>query len=318
MSKHLVLVTGASGFVGTALCGELIKRGYAVRAIIRESSGFDITGCEVIKIRGIEADFDWSGALKDVQTVIHLAARVHVMRDNALDPQEEFRKINVYATERLAKYSSANGIKRLIYLSSIKVNGDETATGQPFTEQSIPSPQDYYGISKNEAELSLLRVSKETGLESVILRPPLIYGVGVKGNFAQMIKVLKKGIPLPLSKTNNLRSLIYVENLVDALIICVDHPVAAGKTYLLSDGQDISTGDLLKSLNYALGRKSYLFPFPLTLLKLVGALCGKSDQIQRLLGSLQVDSSLIRRELGWKAPYKFEDGLKLTVNNFYV
>lgn len=318
MKKNLVLVTGASGFVGTVLCASLVKQGYSVRAAVRETSSFAIAKCEVVSIPSIETVFDWSRALDGVHTVIHLAARVHVMHDDALDPQEEFRKVNVYATERLAESSALNGVKRFVYVSSIKVNGEETHANQKFTDLSIPVPQDYYGVSKYESELSLQKISKETGLEIVILRPPLIYGVGVKGNFEQMINILKSGLPLPLAKTNNKRSLLYVENLVDALILCSQHPSAAGKIYLLSDGVDISTTDLLKQLSIALGRTAHLFPFPSILLKLAGALIGKKNQVQRVLGSLQVDSSKIRQELGWKAPFTIEEGLKLTVRNMGI
>src|SRR5665647_2405005 len=203
-----MLVTGASGFVGRMLCAELVRLGYPVCAILRASPNLDIAGCEVVKISGIDSDTDWTNALHGITTVIHLAARVHVMHEVAENPLEEFRKVNVAGTEHLARSAAASGVKRLVYVSSIKVNGEATDGCAKFTEADAPSPQDPYGISKWEAEQTLHRVAAETGLEVVIVRPPLIYGAGVKGNFAQMIKVLAKGIPLPLASVQNLRSLV--------------------------------------------------------------------------------------------------------------
>jgi nucleoside-diphosphate-sugar epimerase len=236
--------------------------------------------------------------------------------------------VNVAGTERLARSAAASGVKRLVYVSSIKVNGESTlstSTLSPspspacgrgeqciFTASDIPSPQDPYGVSKWEAEQVLHRVAAETGLEIVIVRPPLVYGPGVKGNFAQMLKVLAKGIPLPLASAHNLRSLIYVENLVDALLVCSTHHAAAGQTYLVSDGEDVSTPDLLRQLGNAMGRPARLFPCSPALLKLAGRLLGKADQVERLLGSLQVESGNIRRELNWKQPYSLQQGLQAT------
>ncbi|MDX8379204.1 MAG: NAD-dependent epimerase/dehydratase family protein, partial [Gallionella sp.] len=221
----------------------------------------------------------------------------------------EFRAVNVAGTACLAHAAAAAGVKRLVYVSSIKVNGEATCGDVKFTETDESSQQDPYGISKWEAEQVLHRVAAETGLEVVIVRPPLVYGAGVKGNFAQMLKVLSQGIPLPLASIDNQRSLIYVENLVDALILCGTHPDAAGQTYLVSDGEAISTPDLLRQLGAAMGHPARLLPCPQVLLRLAGRLIGKSDQIERLLGSLQVDSGKIRRELGWTPPFTMEQGL---------
>jgi len=307
-----VLVTGANGFIGRALCAELLKRKYAVRGVVRDSSNWDGNGCEVVRVTDIDATTDWTGAMRGIDTVIHLAARVHVMSDAVADPLAEFLRVNTAGTERLARSAAASGVKRLVYVSSIKVNGEATHSGNKFTEADTPSPHDPYGVSKCEAEQVLHRVAEETGLEVVIVRPTLVYGAGVKGNFAQMLRVLAKGIPLPLASVRNLRSLIYVENLVDALIVCATHPDAAGKIYLVSDGEDISTPDLLRRLGTALGRPVRLFPCPQALLKLAGQLTGKSDQVERLLGSLQVDSDKIRRELNWTPPYSLQQGLQAT------
>ena len=307
-----ILVTGANGFVGSALCATLVQHGHDVRGGVRRSDVVLNAKISRATVGEINSQTDWSAALAGVDAVIHLAARVHVMNETSIDPLEEFRRANVYGTEHLARTAAAHGVKRLIFVSSIKVNGEETIGGNSYTELDVNSPQDPYGVSKVEAEQALHRVAKETGLEVVIVRPPLVYGPGVKGNFERMLKVLSKGIPLPLASVKNLRSMIYVENLVDALRVCAIHPAAVGKTYLLSDGDDISTPDLLRQLALAMGKPARLFPFPVALLKLAGKLLGKSEEIVRLLGSLQMDSGKIRRELNWQPPYTLQQGLQAT------
>lgn len=310
-TAHRILVTGASGFVGQRLCAETIERGWQVRAVLRTPDSSH-NGVESVSVGEIDSETNWTEALREVEVVVHLAARVHVMRDDANDPLEEYRRVNVAGTEHLARSAAVSGVKRLVYVSSIKVNGEATNGGTKFTETDAHSPQDPYGISKWEAEQALYRVAAETGLEVVIVRPPLVYGPGVKGNFAQMLKVLAKGIPLPLASVRNLRSLVYVENLVDALIVCATHPAAAGQTYLVSDGEDVSTPDLLRQLGAAMGHPARLFPCPSALLKLAGRLTGKAEQVERLLGSLRVDSGKIRRELNWRPPYTLWEGLQNT------
>ena len=309
--KRRVLVTGANGFVGKALCRELQVRGYAIRAAAR-AADFQSSSADMVKIGAIDGETDWSEALRDVNIVIHLAARVHVMSDRVVDPLEEFRKVNVAGTERLARMAVAHGVKRFVYVSSIKVNGEKNVGEFGYTELDIPAPLDSYGLSKWEAEQALHRIANETGLELVIIRPPLVYGANVKGNFAQMLKVLAAGIPLPLASVHNRRSLVYVENLVDALIACAVHPAAAGQSYLVSDGEDISTPDLLRRLGAAMGSPARLFSFPPVLLKLAGRATGKSDQVERLQESLQIDSGKIRRELNWTPPYSLQQGLQAT------
>lgn len=311
MNKAL-LVTGATGFVGHTLCVEAARRGLVVTGAVRSNRVLPV-GVNAIVVNEVDGTTDWSRAVDKVDVVVHLAARVHVMCDAAAHPLDEFRRVNVAGTGHFARSAVSSGVKRLVYVSSIKVNGDETHGDSKFTETDTPDPQDPYGISKWEAEQALHRIAEETGLEVVIVRPPLVYGAGVKGNFSQMIKVLAKGIPLPLASVQNLRSLIYVGNLVDALIMCATHPAAAGQTYLVSDCEDISTSDLLHQLATAMGLPAHLFSCPLSLLKLAGHLTGKSDQVERLLGSLQVDSSRIRHELGWKPPFSLQQGLRLTV-----
>lgn len=307
-----LLVTGANGFVGGALCAALCRQGHVVRAAVRTAAYGDLQRAVIGEINDMT---DWGAALRDVDVVIHLAARVHVMQDDSADPLAEFRKVNVAGSENLARQAAQAGVKRLVYVSSIKVNGEETQGGDKFSELDAPLPQDPYGVSKWESEQALHRVALETGLEIVIVRPPLVYGAGVKGNFAQMLKVLARGFPLPLASVVNLRSLVYVGNLADALIVCATHPHATGQTYLVSDGEDISTPDLLRQLGAAMEHPARLFPCPAVLLKLAGRLTGRAEQIDRLLGSLQVDSGKIRRELGWTPPYTLSQGLQLTAKS---
>lgn len=309
-SADIFLITGANGFVGEVLCSELRASRLNVRAAVRVEN---FSGSDVVRMGAIDDKTDWTGALRDIAVVIHLAARVHVMTDKASNPLAEFRKVNVAGTENLARQAARAGVKRLVYVSSIKVNGEATDGIKKFSESDAPNPQDPYGVSKWEAEQVLHRVAAETGLEVVIVRPPLVYGAGVKGNFAQMLKVLAKGIPLPLASVENRRSLIYVGNLVDALILCATHPAAAGQTYLVSDGEDISTPELLGELGGAMGHPARLFLCPPFLLKLAGRLTGKADQIERLLGCLQIDNGKICRELGWIPTYPPRKGLELTV-----
>ena len=319
-----ILVTGANGFVGKALCEEALLRGFNTYGATRLKCKLP-AGINNVVMGNIDEFTDWQHALVDCDVVIHLAARVHVMNESSQDPLTEFRRMNVFATEQLARISAANGAKRFVYVSSIKVNGEQTYTPQSshlparaikfFNEQDIPAPQDPYGISKWEAEQTLHRVAMETGLEVVIVRPPLVYGPGVKGNFAQMISILKRGIPLPFTSVRNKRSLVYVGNLVDALLLCATHPAAPGQTYLVSDGEGLSTSDLLRKLAVAMGKSPRLFTCPTSLLRWAGRLVGKTDQMGRLLGSLQVDSSKIRRELGWMPPFSVDDGLKASVQD---
>lgn len=309
-----MMVTGANGFVGHALCTEALLRDMSVIGVIRDGAQLP-TGVQAAIVSNIDGTTDWQHALSGRDVVIHLAARVHVMRETSDNPLAEFRRLNVAGTEHLARSAAAAGVKRFVYVSSIKVNGEETLNGEAYTEQSNAAPQDPYGVSKWEAEQALQRVSKETGLEVVIVRPPLVYGAGVKGNFAQMISVVARGMPLPFASVNNKRSLIYVKNLVDALMLCATHQAAPGNTYLVSDGEDVSTSDLLRKLASAMGKPSRLFPCPIVLLKVAARMFGKSDQVARLLGSLQVDSNKIRRELGWVPPFSLSDGLKATVKD---
>jgi len=310
-----MLVTGANGFVGKALCDSMRQRGHGIRKAMRNLESVKASAGladETVLVGNIDPQTDWSAALSSIDVVVHLAARVHVMHESSGDPLAEFRRVNVGGTDHLARSAVASGVKRLVYVSSIKVNGEATPNGQKFTEADAPAPQDPYGISKWEAEQALHGVARETGLEIVIVRPPLVYGSGVKGNFAQMLGVLGKGVPLPLASINNLRSLVYVGNLVDALIACATHPSAAGQTYLVSDGEDISTPGLLRALATAMGVHARLLPFPPKFLQKLAHILGREAQADRLLGSLRMDSGKIRRELNWAPPYSLQQGLQAT------
>lgn len=308
-----ILVTGATGFVGSALCERLLADGNVVRAAVRtrDSVAYLPSGVDAVPVGSIGPDTDWSDALTPgIDSVVHLAARVHVMEDNAVDPLAEFRRVNVAGTERLARMAAKGGARRLIYLSSIKVNGE--GRPEPYREEDAHAPVEPYAVSKREAEVALKKVAAETGLEVVIIRPPLVYGPGVKANFSSLLKMVHRRVPLPLAGIHNRRSLIYVQNLVDAIYACLTRPEAAGQTYLVSDGDDISTPDLIRRVAAAMGKKPCLLPFPSNLLRLFGKIAGKGPAVERLLGTLAVDIGKIRGELSWTPPFTMEQGLAET------
>ncbi|MDP4028645.1 MAG: SDR family oxidoreductase [Gallionella sp.] len=305
------LVTGANGFVGQYLCAELFRQGQTVRAAVRSASAH-IDDVEVAVVGAIDGETNWADVLRDVDVVIHIAARVHVMKDAAADPLSEFLRVNMQGTANLAYQAAVAGVKRLVYVSSIKVNGERTTETQPFVESSQPDPQDPYAVSKWQGEQALRQIAQETDLEAVIVRPPLVYGTGVKGNFIRLLAAVGKGIPLPLASVRNKRSLIYLGNLVDALILCASHPAAAGKTYLVRDGEDISIPDLVRQLASGLGRHARLFPLSVELMRGLGSLFGKLESVERMVGSLRVNDDLIRKELGWKPRFTLQQGLQAT------
>lgn len=302
-----VLITGASGFVGQAVCAQALAVGMAVRSHTRTSS-----------VPHIDGQSDWSEMVSDCSAVVHLAARVHVIHDTAADPLTEFRRVNVQGTLNLARQAASAGVSRFVFVSSIKVNGESTQLGRPFKADDMPAPLDAYGVSKMEAEHGLREIAWQTGMEMVIIRPPLVYGPGVRANFAAMMRWLRLGLPLPLGAIYNQRSLVALDNLVDLIVTCVAHPDAANQTFLVSDGEDVSTTELLRRMGQAMGNPAHLIPVPVGMLKLVAAMVGKRDVAQRLCGSLQVDIGKTRRLLGWNPPFTLDEGLKKTAEGACV
>lgn len=304
-----VLVTGAGGFVGRALFPALLAAGHDVAAAVRESGAAAAPeGTDPRPVGDIGPDTDWSGALAGIEAVVHLAARVHVMEERAADPAALYRRVNAAGTRRLAEAAAEAGVRRLVFLSTVKVNGEATA-GAPFREGDPPAPRDDYARSKLEAEEALASVAARRGLETVVVRPPLVYGPGVKGNFLSLLGLCRRAPPLPLAAVDNRRSLIYLGNLCDALVRCLTEANAAGETFLVRDGDDLSTPELVRRLAAALGRPSRLFPVPAALLRAAGAVTGKSATVARLLDSLVVDDGKIRRVLGWAPPFTVAAGL---------
>ena len=306
-----ILITGANGFVGCFLSTKLAESGFNVIAVTRTSSEFSSEIKHIIKPK-INDQTSWHDALTGCDVVIHLAARVHVMNEQSNNPLQAFLDVNLHGTINLAKQAIAAGVKRFVYVSSIKVNGEYTE-GTGFTERDIPNPQDSYAVSKWRAEEALLELSKTTGMEVVIIRPTLVYGAGVKANFLRLLEVINKSLPLPLANINNQRSMIYIGNLVDALMACATHPNAANQTYLVSDDESVSTPVLIRLLAKSLGKRCFVFPFPIFIMKFLAGLLGKSAAVDRLTQSLVIDSSKIRRELGWVPPYSLQQGLDKTV-----
>lgn len=312
MTKILA-VTGANGFVGRALCAEAVKRGMVVRGITRSPCILP-PGVENVVVGNVDGDTQWAQALKGCDVVVHLAARVHIMHDKSRDPLAEFRRVNTQGTIRLAQCAVEAGVRRLINVSSIGVNGPSTRDNLEFTDQDVPDPHNPYSLSKWEAEQALQRIALQGQIEVVTVRPPLIYGPGVGGNFLRLLGAVYRGIPLPLGMTRNFRDLLYVGNLADFLIVCVSHPAAAGNTYLVSDGTPVSTHTLLRGLARALGVTARLFPVPPFLLQTLGNLTGYTAEFERLLSSLRVDSGKVCRELGWHPPFTLRDGLQATAD----
>ncbi len=304
--KQKIMLTGASGFIGNALRDRLKADGVTYRCAIRKHS----PDKDAIPVGGIGPHTQWAKALHGVDSVIHTAARAHIMSDEVPNPLSGYRKVNVEGTLNLASQAAEAGSKRFIFISSIKVNGEQTYPNHPFSEKNVAHPEDPYGVSKHEAEEGLRLIAEQTGMEVVIIRPPLVYGPGVKGNFATLIGLLQKGLPLPLGKTHNIRSLIALDNLVDFIITCIDHPAAANQTFLVSDGEDLSTTKLLRKIAKAYGINSFLLPVPIGLMRLVAKLLGKGAVADRLFGNLQVDSSKARDLLGWKPVVTMDEQLR--------
>jgi nucleoside-diphosphate-sugar epimerase len=314
-----ILVTGASGFVGRALVKRLTADRNSVGVVIAvRRSGIAVpNGVKSIQVGDLLPITDWGTSLQGVSTVVHCAARVHVINDKCSDPLAEFRRVNVDGTANLARQAVAAGVRRFVYLSSIKVNGEFTEAGRAFTADDHPSPEDPYGVSKHEAELALHQIEAATGMEVVIIRPPLVYGPGVKANFESMLRWLARGVPLPLAAmTHNRRSLVALDNLVDLIVTCMSHPAAANQTFLVSDGEDLSTADLLRRMGTAMGHPARLFYVPPSMLKLGAQVVNKPGIYQRLCGSLQLDIAKTSQMLGWVPPVSVDEGLLRAAERF--
>jgi len=307
-----VLLTGATGFVGAPLLRSLqANPTLTVRVALRRPAEPGSLEADWQAVGEISAQTDWRSALAGIDVVIHLAARVHVMRDEASDPLQSFLRVNTDATLHLARQAVAAGVRRLVFLSSVKVNGEQTLAGRPFRADDAALPEDAYAISKHRAELGLREIAQATGLEVVIIRPPLVYGPGAKANFAALVDAVARGIPLPLGGIhNNLRSLVGIDNLVDLVTTCITHPQAANQTFLVSDGEDVSTADLVRRLARAMDRPARLLPVPAWALKAGAAALGRSAAAQRLCGNLQVDITSTRERLGWTPPLSLDEGLR--------
>ena len=307
------LITGANGFIGKVLIKRLSQDGHLVSALVRKKIEVPYSN-ETFLIPSINAKTNWAELLKDRDVVIHLLARVHIMNDKASDPLMEFRKINVDVTIALAKEAARQGIKRFVFLSSVKVNGESTSD-HPFSETNLAHPQDAYAISKWEAEEALRQISKETGMEIVIIRSPLVYGPNVKANFLKMMQYVKQGIPLPLGSIQNKRSLIGIDNLVDFITTTISHPKAANQTFLISDDEDISTTNLLRRIGECMEKPARLIPVSPKILSFLFKIIGRQDFGERLLGSLEIDITKAKKLLAWSPPLTLNEGLRATVNS---
>ncbi|WED26886.1 SDR family oxidoreductase [Vibrio sp. DW001] len=312
---HKVLLTGYSGFVGSCLLKHLQKN-HIVSLLGRtlpQDDNSEFYQSDLNDLSNLEQ------ALSCVNVIIHCAARVHIMDDESVEPIVEFRKVNTLGTLHLARQAAVAGVKRFIYISSIKVNGESTEFNEPFRSTDARLPEDSYGQSKAEAEEQLIKFADETGLEVVIIRPTLVYGPGVKANFASLLNLVSKGLPLPFgSITNNKRSLISISNLVDLIITCIDHPKAINQVFLVSDDHDISTSEIVREMAKSLGKPQWQLPIPLYCYETVGHVFGKEDVINRLLGSLQVDIAHTKKTLGWTPPQTLEEGFKETAEAFLL
>ena len=309
MTQH-VLVTGGRGFVGMALATSALTKGFAVRISSRQKLIAPRSRLEFCQVGDLSPTTGWFAALQGIDVVVHCAGRAHVMKDTAVDPLAIFRTINLDGTLNLARQAAEAGVTRFVFVSSIGVNGAQTVYGKPFSETDKPNPHNAYALSKWEAEQGLLRIAAETGMEVVIIRPPLVYGPEAPGNFGSLMRAVQRGWPLPLGAVHNQRSLVALDNLVDFIVTCITHPQAANQTFLVSDGQDLSTTELVRGMAQAAGVPARLLPVPVWALQAGASLLGKGDAVQRLCGNLQVDISKARSSLGWVPPVSVEEGLR--------
>ena len=311
-----VLLTGANGFIGSAIMHRLQGDAYRVRGAVRANRRAVTDNGEYIKIEGLGKDSDWGDALDGIEVVVHTAARVHIMHDSATNPLKQYLEVNLEGTLNLAKQAAAAGVRRFIFISSIKVNGEQTMPGSAFAADDEPAPVDPYAISKLKAEQGLCELATETGMEVVIIRPPLVYGPGVEANFQRMIRWIDRGVPLPLGSIHNKRSLVALENLVSLIVTCIENTAAANQIFLIGDDEDLSTTELLQRIASALGKPARLFPFPTYLINFAASLLGKRRMAQRLFGSLQVDISKARKLLDWRPCVSVDEGLQQVADDF--
>ena len=312
-----VLLTGATGFVGRAVAAKLSTQNrFTVYGSVRKTRGEFPHDIRVVQVDEIDGDTRWDTALAGSEIVIHTAARAHVMKDNVTDPLSEYRRVNVSGSVNLARQAIDAGVKRFIFISTIKVNGEATSRGMPYTADDRPQPMDAYGVSKAEAEQELRDLTGNSSMELVIIRPPLVYGPGVKANFLKMIRLLWRGTPMPFSLTRNKRSFVALDNLVDLIVTCMESPAAANQTFLVSDGDDLATSELLQAMGEALGKPARLFPVPIWILTTLAGVIGKPVIAQRLLESLQVDITKTCTILDWSPPVSVNAALKKTADNF--
>ena len=313
MKSERCLVTGANGFLGSILVEQLKIQQYSVKGVVRCLNNSALSRVDLIEVGSINRNTDWRKILDAVDVIVHTAARVHIMSDSSPDPLAYYKETNMFATINLAKQAAELGVKRFIYISTAKVNGESTKLGVPFRFDDELVPIDPYGLSKYEAELGLRKIARETGMEVVIIRPPLVYGKGVKANFSSLMNLVGKGIPLPFRAINtNKRSLVSVYNLTDLIKVCIDHPKAANQTFLVSDDDDLSTARIVALMAKVQGKVNLALPVPMFCFSVVGRLLGKSDLVDRLVGSLQLDIEYTKSTLGWKPPHTVEHGFELT------
>lgn len=309
----MIGISGASGFVGMAVYKSLLGKGLQIRPFVRRQHS-DLPSAHVVGQIG--AHTDWGKALDGIESIVHCAAHVHQMNNASTSALAEYREVNTLGTLHLAEAAAKAGVRRFIFISSVKVMGESTSTGRPFKLEDAPAPLDPYGVSKWEAEQGLWATGQSTGLEVVVIRPPLVYGPGVGANFRQLLKLVQMGIPLPFAGIDNRRSLVSVDNLVDLIALCLSHPDAPGNTFLVSDDHDLSTPALVAAMAQAMGKKTRLFNVPVFALQTLGKLTGRQSQIDRLTQNLQVDIGHTQQILGWTPKLSLEEGMDMTVQNF--
>lgn len=311
-----ILLTGGTGFVGRPLLDALVNAKYPVISVTRKRGATALPGVQSCVIPPLSGEINWSVPLQGVEVVIHSAGRAHIMNETHSNPLQAFREVNVNATLNLARQAAEAGVKRFIFISSVKVNGEATEGNRVFKPSDTPAPLDDYGVSKLEAEQALMALAGETSMKVVIIRPVLVYGPGVKANFEKMLAAVNKGLPLPFRTIKNCRSLVFIDNLIDLICLCIHHPEAENRVFMVSDGEDLSIGQTIEKLAVAMNKKSRIFAFPQSLLRLLASVAGKKEFFQRLCGSLQVDITDTRELLGWTPPVSIDEAFAITARYY--